>query len=293
MRFTRSLMMLLAIAFAAAGCALMEPEGTPVANAPAPASVDNVAYGGDTTGAIAAPASYVGRGLFTDLFAPTPQVMMMSAAPAPAARQESHSSFFGGPGPSATMVAETAPVATQESHSSFFGGPGPSAPAAAAPVAYAPTPAGPYTLDSGDRLRIVVFGQDGLSNAYVIDAGGNIAMPLIGSVKARGTTTEQLTKRIVAKLKQGFVRDPRVAVEIEAYRPFFILGEVTAPGQYPYIANMTVETAVAIAGGFGPRAFRRTVTLSRVIDGQQMRMTVPITYAVRPGDTLNIEERWF
>jgi polysaccharide export outer membrane protein len=87
--------------------------------------------------------------------------------------------------------------------------------------------------------------------------------------------------------------EPHVAVEIEAYRPFFILGEVTQPGQYPYVANMTVETAVAIAGGFAPRAFRQTVIVNRNVNGQLLRMTVPITCPLRPGDTVNVQERWF
>src|ERR1700678_4080407 len=120
-----------------------------------------------------------------------------------------------------------------------------------------------YTLDSGDRLRVVVFGQDGLTNSYAVDPAGNIAMPLIGSVMARGVTTDQLAAAISEKLRNGYIREPHVAVEVEAYRPFFILGEVTQPGQYPYVANMTAETAVAIAGGFGPRAFRKTVVLIR------------------------------
>jgi polysaccharide biosynthesis/export protein len=163
-----------------------------------------------------------------------------------------------------------------------------------APVAFAPTLANkPYTLDSGDRLRIVVFGQDGLSNSYVVDASGYIAMPLIGTVLARGATTEQLSSRIAAKLAQGFIKEPHVAVEIEAYRPFFILGEVTQPGQYPYVADMTVETAVAIAGGFGPRAFRKTVCVTRMINGAQVQMTVPTSFLLRPGDTVNVQERWF
>ena len=118
-------------------------------------------------------------------------------------------------------------------------------------------------------------------------------MPLIGPVLARGATTEQLSARIAEKLRQGFIREPHVAVEIEAYRPFFILGEVTQPGQYPYVANMTVETAVAIAGGFAPRAFRQTVSVSRIIDGQPVRITVPVTCPIRPGDTVNVQERWF
>jgi polysaccharide export outer membrane protein len=166
--------------------------------------------------------------------------------------------------------------------------------ALATPVAFVPAALeGAYMLDSGDRLRIVVFGQDGLTNSYSVDASGHIAMPLIGLVSARGATTDELSKRIADKLRQGYIREPHVAVEIESYRPFFILGEVTQPGQYPYVANMTVETAVAIAGGFAPRAFRRTVIVSRVVEGQRVRMTVPVTYGLRPGDTVNVQERWF
>src|SRR5712691_914956 len=90
---------------------------------------------------------------------------------------------------------------------------------------------GPYTLDSGDKLRVVVFGQDGLTNSYSVDAAGSITMPLIGAVPARGLTPAALSEAIAARLRQGFIREPHVAVEIEAYRPFFILGEVTYPGQ--------------------------------------------------------------
>jgi protein involved in polysaccharide export with SLBB domain len=124
----------------------------------------------------------------------------------------------------------------------------------AGPVAYAPVVAPPdYTLDSGDRRRVVVFGQEGLTNAYLVDAAGCIDVPLIGQVLARGATTEELAYRIAAKLRNGFIREPHVAVEVVVYRPFFILGEVTAPGQYPYVPRMTAETAAAIAGGFTPR----------------------------------------
>jgi polysaccharide biosynthesis/export protein len=152
---------------------------------------------------------------------------------------------------------------------------------------------GPYTLDSGDKLRVVVFGQEGLTSTYAVDAGGAITMPLIGAVKARGLTTSQLSGSIAARLRQGFIREPSVAVEIEAYRPFFILGEVMLPGQYPFVANMTVETAVAIAGGFAPRAYRDTVDLTRPAAGGTTRQTVPVATAVRPGDTIKVGERWF
>jgi polysaccharide export outer membrane protein len=171
------------------------------------------------------------------------------------------------------------------------------APAAVAAVAPAPAAAAEnvsaYLLDSGDRLRVVVFGQDGLSNSYIVDAAGNITMPLIGAVPARGTSTPELARSIGARLRNGFIREPHVAIEVESYRPFFILGEVTFPGQYPYVPNMTVETAVAIAGGFTPRAYRREAKVARGQNGQPYRLAVPPTYSVLPGDTITIEERWF
>jgi polysaccharide export outer membrane protein len=152
---------------------------------------------------------------------------------------------------------------------------------------------GPYSLDSGDKLRVVVFGQDGLTNSYGVDAGGNITMPLIGAVAARGLTPSELSGAIGARLRQGFIREPHVAVEIEAYRPFFILGEVTFPGQYPYVPNMSVETAVAIAGGFSPRAQRSNVEISHSTGGQAVRRSAPLGTQVRPGDTVIVAERWF
>jgi len=160
------------------------------------------------------------------------------------------------------------------------------------PYAYAPIEQ-PYTLDAGDRLRVVVFGQEGISNSYIVDAGGNVNLPLIGVVAARGYTTQQLAQTITDKLKQGYVREPHVSVEVENYRPFFILGEVTTPGQYPYVANMTAETAVAIAGGFAPRAYKSTVKLTRNVPGQQFTGDVPLSTQLRPGDTIVIKERWF
>jgi polysaccharide biosynthesis/export protein len=158
-----------------------------------------------------------------------------------------------------------------------------------------PAPGGdePYTLDSGDKLRVVVFGQDGLSNTYIVDASGKITMPLIGPVSARFCTTTQLARTIADRLRNGFVREPHVAIEVETYRPFFILGEVLAPGQYPFVPNMTVETAVAIAGGFTPRAYRYDFAISHSSMGVTARQKVPLIAPVRPGDTVTVSERWF
>jgi polysaccharide export outer membrane protein len=197
------------------------------------------------------------------------------------------------------QIATAAPaVSHSELDAMTYGRPGPPSHTVTrvsqvVPVRAVPLEDGPYTLDSGDKLRIVVFGQDALSNTYAVDANGMVSMPLIGMVQARGLTTSQLSGAIAAKLKQSFIRDPSVAVEIETYRPFFILGEVTYPGQYPYVARMTAETAVAIAGGFTPRASKGTVTVTRKVQGVPMRFSIPLSYPVRPGDTVTVGERWF
>ena len=169
-------------------------------------------------------------------------------------------------------------------------------PYAAAPYGYAYAPSNyqaSYTLDAGDKLRVVVFGQEGISGTYLVDAGGNVSLPLVGTVPARGATTQKLARIITERLKQGYVREPHVTVAIESYRPFFILGEVTTPGQYPYVPNMTVENAIAVAGGFSPRAKKGTVELTRNADGRRFTSDVPLNYSLRPGDTVVVKERWF
>jgi len=170
--------------------------------------------------------------------------------------------------------------------------------AVAAGGPYAPAPGitgfdAPYQLDAGDRLRIQVFGQEGLTNSYIVDASGNVSITLIGTVPARGLTTVDLSRRIAERLRNGYIRNPHVSVEVEAYRPFFILGEVNAPGQYPYVPNMTVEAAIAIAGGYAPRAHKSDVLLGRSYNGETMRGKVPPDFPLRPGDTITVKERWF
>ena len=119
---------------------------------------------------------------------------------------------------------------------------------------YHPELVSAYHLDAGDRVRVIVFGQTDLSNTYVVDQAGNLSMPLIGTVPARGRSTAEIETEIARRLRKGYVRNPDVSVEIDRYRPFFVMGEVTAAGQYPYVPGMTVQQAVAIAGGFTPRA---------------------------------------
>ena len=150
-----------------------------------------------------------------------------------------------------------------------------------------------YTLDSGDQVRIIVFGQDNLSNVYSVDGSGAVAMPLIGPVRARGLTTFELSSEIARKLARKYVKDPKVTVEVATYRPFFILGEVNRPGQYPYVNAMTVEAAVAIAEGYTERAKKRFVRLTRRFGGVMSTVMVPTDYPVQPGDTIYVRERLF
>jgi polysaccharide biosynthesis/export protein len=157
------------------------------------------------------------------------------------------------------------------------------------PVVTYPT----YRLDSGDRVRILVFGQDNLSRLYSVDTAGRIAFPLIGNVEARGLSTTQLGSEIEGKLRKSYIKDPKVSVEVDAYRPFFILGEVTKPGQYPYVNGMTVESAVAIAEGYTERAKQRMVRLTRKFGGVMSTVMVPTDYPVQPGDTIYVLERFF
>ena len=151
----------------------------------------------------------------------------------------------------------------------------------------------PYHLDSGDVLRITVFEQEGLSKTYPVDKAGYIAMPLIGSVPARGRTPQQLERELADRLRDGYINEPDVTVEVEQYRPFFIMGEVNTGGQYSYVPGMTVQKAVAIAGGFSPRAEQETVDVTRQIGGRIVTGRVRTSDPLQPGDTVYVRERWF
>lgn len=151
----------------------------------------------------------------------------------------------------------------------------------------------PYVLDSGDRVRVTVFEQDDLSNVYTVDQAGYIAFPLVGAVAARGYTPSQLEANLAVKLRDGFVRDPDISAEVDRYRPVFIMGEVGAAGQYSYLPGMTVQKAIAAAGGFSPRANHKDVDVTREINGRVMTGRVPTTDPLLPGDTVYVRERLF
>jgi polysaccharide export outer membrane protein len=162
-----------------------------------------------------------------------------------------------------------------------------------APAAFHASLGKPYLLDSGDQIRVTVFGQEGLTNTYSVDQAGYIAFPLVGSIPARGYTLKQMEAAIAAKLRQGYLRDPDVSVEVERYRPVFIMGEVGAAGQYSYVPGMTAQKAIAAAGGFSPRAYQGNIDVTRTINGKVMTGRVLITDPLLPGDTVYVRERLF
>lgn len=152
----------------------------------------------------------------------------------------------------------------------------------------------PYRLDSGDQLQITVFDQDALSGEYLVDGAGFISMPLIALAEARDRTARELEEGISEQLRsQGLVVDPSVNVQIVRYRPFFILGEVVIPGQFDYMANMSVLTAVAMAGGFTHRANTDGFTITRKVGNRVTEEPAQRNTLVRPGDVIFVRERIF
>tara|TARA_R110000787_G_scaffold72118_1_gene160692 strand:+ start:14252 stop:14842 length:591 start_codon:yes stop_codon:yes gene_type:complete len=150
-----------------------------------------------------------------------------------------------------------------------------------------------YTLGTGDKLRINVFGQPELSGQFVIDGTGAISLPLIGQVAATGSSSQELEATIADKLADGFLLEPRVSVEVTNYRPFYILGEVGRPGEYPFNSGLTVLNAVAAAGGFTYRANKKVVYIKSVGADQEVKYELNTNTVVKPGDTLRVSERIF
>lgn len=150
-----------------------------------------------------------------------------------------------------------------------------------------------YRLGSGDRLAISVFGHPDLSGEFEVDASGEIAYPLLGQVGARGHTLEELRGIIGDDLDRDFIVDPRVSVEVLNFRPFYILGQVNAPGSYPYVSGLNVRQAVAIAGGFTRRADQAEVVIVREIENGDIKYAATPNAPVLPGDTVEVRRRLF
>src|SRR5215831_7380269 len=169
----------------------------------------------------------------------------------------------------------------------------PFAVSAAPAAAPAPAPAASddgYKLGTGDKLRVMVFGESDLGGEYVVDGAGFISLPLIGQLHAAGDSIHQYENEITAKLKDGYLKDPRVSVEVINYRPFYIIGEITRPGEYAYVNGMSVLNAVALAGGYTTRANERQVYVRRGGSGAEQPLTADQTTKIYPGDIIRVAE---
>jgi protein involved in polysaccharide export with SLBB domain len=160
--------------------------------------------------------------------------------------------------------------------------------AAGAAAAAAPD----YRLGAADKIKITVFNEPTLSGDFLVNSDGSVAVPLIGNVPALGRSAVELQKAIEQKFGEGYLKEPRVVVEVLTYRPFYIYGEVTKPGEYPYSSGLSVLKAVALAQGFTYRADQRKIFLKRsAAGGKEIRVTAD--ELIQPGDTIRIAERFF
>ncbi|MFN3523127.1 MAG: polysaccharide biosynthesis/export family protein [Phenylobacterium sp.] len=150
-----------------------------------------------------------------------------------------------------------------------------------------------YHMGAGDKIRVIVYGEEALSNEYFVSSAGNVSMPLIGEVAAVGRTVGEFQEAVAARLRDGYLKEPRVSVEVLNYRPFYILGEVNRPGEYPYTSALTVMNAVATAQGFTYRADQKKVYVRRADETKEEVYPLTSTTPVAPGDTIRIGERFF
>ncbi len=150
-----------------------------------------------------------------------------------------------------------------------------------------------YVLGTGDRIKLTVYGEADLSGEYEVGSTGIVALPLIGDVRARGQPLRVFEQAVRKKLAEGYLHDPRVSAQVVNYRPFFILGEVSKPGSYPYVNGMTVINAVALAGGYTYRADKSGATISHANDPEKKDSPALEEAVVAPGDIIRVPERFF
>jgi len=152
---------------------------------------------------------------------------------------------------------------------------------------------GNYRLGAGDKMKITVYGEQDLSGEFLVTANGHVQFPLLGEIQAADLTAQELAKALTAALGAKYLRDPRVSIEIQSYRPFYIIGEVNKPGEYPYESGLSLHGAVALAGGYTYRAKESAVYIRRM--GSETESSMPVTGQLKiyPGDVVRIPERFF
>ncbi len=211
-----------------------------------------------------------------------------SAAPAQTATRYAVMGDVAPPAPPAQPIAPqavTPPRAADAPNYSIMNG-------TYRPADYGPL-GGAYTLGTGDKLDVTVYGETDLSGSFEVDSMGDVRLPLIGQVRAAGLTVQDFEQSVTRKLSAGYLLNPRVNAEVTAYRPFFIMGEVNKPGQYAYVNAMNVVTAVALAGGYTYRADDSDVYVRRDGQTQEVERPADATTRILPGDIVRVGERFF
>ena len=230
-----------------------------------------------------------------------------TAAPTPAASQSPAPQTLTAPAPAAAVATVPAPATptpalqTQaaQTQAAETAPPAASPPRQQTASAQMTAPVGPgevgadYVLGSADKIRITVFGEPSLTGEYFVSSSGKVSLPLAGDVQAAGLTLRDFHDHVVKALLDGYLKDPKVSLEVLTFRPFYILGEVTKPGQYPYTSGLTVFNAVATAGGFTYRANPRTVLIKRASEPAEHEVPLTAETTIAPGDTIRIPERFF
>jgi protein involved in polysaccharide export with SLBB domain len=166
-------------------------------------------------------------------------------------------------------------------------------PASSATPAAPVNPVADYRLGAGDKIRVITFGEESLTGEFYVGGSGKVSLPLIGEVQAAGVSVPDFQRSVETALKNGFLQDPKVSVEVLNYRPFYILGEVQKPGEYPYTNALTVQNAVATANGFTYRANTKKVFIKRANSDKEVEYPLTSNTPVAPGDTIRIGERFF
>ena len=267
------------LAVLALTCPALGLAQTPAVSAPPPA---------ESSDAVVAPMA---AQLPPPVTAPT-AAQVAAAATAPPPTAVSAPVAAPAPAPQTTVIPPAASAPAM---------PGPSALAAARPPVSAQmtAPVGPgevgadYVLGSADKIRITVFGEPSLTGEYFVSSSGKVSLPLAGEVQAAGLTLRDFHDHVVKALLDGYLKDPKVSLEVLTFRPFYILGEVSKPGQYPYTSGLTVFNAVATAGGFTYRANTRKVMIKRASEPAEHELPLTAETAIAPGDTIRIPERFF
>lgn len=150
-----------------------------------------------------------------------------------------------------------------------------------------------YKLGSGDEIKVTVFGEPDLSGSFVVDGQGSISMSLVGQVEVVNLSLTETSRLLETKFKDGWLKDPKVTTELVKGRPYYILGEVNRPGEYPFVSGLTVMNAIASAGDFTYRADRNRILVKSADSPDEREVVLTPTTTVRPGDTIRIRERFF